>query len=139
MKFKLLKGNFSAPNSTINGYSPLSDSVIEPIKIWDYTQPYKLDSNKINMLKAFIDNCKSRNIKLVFICPPYYMKSIGTDWSFAVNKKIAEEKMVPFLDYSNDSFYHNRPYLFDDTVHLNRNGSDIFSPQLAGDLKKLMP
>ncbi len=139
MLFKLLKGNFSAAEKNIKGYYPLEESLNEPIKTWDYTKPYALDSIKVRMFRAFIDTCKNRNIRLVILCPPYYLKGNGTDWSFAETKKIAAEKNVPFLDYSNDSFYFNRPHLFDDTVHLNRKGSDIFSPLLASELKKYKP
>jgi len=138
MVFKLLKANFSAPDSSIKGYEPLYRALNEPTKTWDYGKPYTLDSNKVSMFRAFIDSCKNRNIQLVFLSPPYYFKTIGTDRSFAMIHQIAEEKKIPFIDYTTDSFYFNRPYLFDDTVHLNRRGSDIFSPRLAGDLKKLL-
>jgi hypothetical protein len=139
MLFKLLKGNFSAGETTIKGYLPLNHALNGSIKTWDYSKPYALDSNKVRMFRAFIDSCKNRNIRLVLLCPPYYMKGKGTDWSFAVSKQIAAEKQVPFLDYSNDTFYFNRPQLFADTVHLNRKGSDIFSPVLAAELKKYRP
>ncbi len=138
MLFKLLKGYLSAQDEvpSIKGYSPLFRSLNEPIKTWDYTAPYPLDSNKVRMLQAMIDRCRQRQIRLIFLSPPYYLKSVGTDYSFAYCKKMAADNNIPFIDYSTDTFFFNRPQLFDDTVHLNKKGSDLFSAQLAAELKK---
>lgn len=139
MLFKIAVANLKSnkeEKEDIKGYVPLYNSVKEPIKTFDYTTKYDLDSIKVNMLRSFIDECKQRNIKLYFVCTPYYMKTIGTDYSLMVTQQMAAEKNIPFIDYSKDSFYFNRPQFFDDTVHLNMNGSKIFCADLASKLKK---
>ena len=97
---------------------------------------YELDSIKVSMLKLFIEDCSKKNIKLYFVSTPYYMKTIGTDYSLAITKQIATATHTPFFDYSQDSMYMNKPQFFDDTVHLNYNGSKIFCEALAAKLKK---
>jgi len=139
MMFKIAVANLSSnkeEKEDIKGYMPLHKSLNEPIKTFDYTHPYELDTTKINLLRSFIDQCKSRNIKLYLVCTPYYMKTTGRDHSLTVTQELAAEKNVPFIDYSADSFYFNRPQLFDDTVHLNMTGAKIFCADLAGKLKK---
>jgi hypothetical protein len=139
MLFKIAVANLQSnkqEQEDIKGYVPLRSSINEPIKTFDYRMPYELDSIKIKMLNSFIDECSKRNIRLYFVCSPYYMKTIGTDYSLAVTKKIAAEKNVPFFDYSKDTMYFSSPQFFDDTVHLNINGSKIFSSAIAAKIKK---
>lgn len=139
MLFKIAVANLKSnkkEKEDIKGYMPLHKSLKEQIKTFDYTDPYELDTLKINMLRSFIDECKNKNIRLYFVCTPYYMKTIGTDHSLVVTKQIAAEKKVPFIDYSADTFYFNRPQLFDDTVHLNMKGAKIFCADLASKIKR---
>ncbi len=139
MLFKIAVANLTSnkeEKEDIKGYMPLHKSLNEPIKTFDYTEQYELDTVKVNMLRSFIDQCKERNIKLYLVCTPYYMKTNGTDHSLTVTKQIAKEKNISFIDYSRDSFYFNRPQLFDDTVHLNMTGATIFCNDLASKLKK---
>ena len=141
MIFKIAVANLESnkkEKEDIKGYMPLHSSLKEPIKTFDYTAPYELDSIKVNMLNSFIDECLERKIKLYFVCPPYYMKTTGIDYSLAVTKQMAAQKKVPFIDYSTDTFYFNRPQLFDDTVHLNMTGAKMFSAEIAGRIRREM-
>jgi hypothetical protein len=139
MIFKLLAGNFSKgkEHEDIKGYRVLTGKLTHPIKTYDLTNKYPLDTIKIKLFNDFINDCRSKNIKLYFVCPPYYMKIIGTDHSLDVVKKIAAEKNIPFIDYANDSVFQTNPALFDDTVHINYEGSKIFSAKLAHQLKQI--
>lgn len=138
MIFKIAVGNLESnkiKNADIKGYVAMKGSLHEPLKTIDHTEKYELDSIKVNMLRSFIEVCEQRKIALYFVCPPYYLNTIGTDYSFALTKEIAAEKNISFIDYSKDTFFLKRPELFDDTVHVNFNGAKIFSAKFAGDLK----
>ncbi len=137
--FKIAIGNLESNkkrHEDIKGYVELTHRLNEPKRTVDYTIPYPLDTIKVNMLLSFIDECKTKNIKLFLVCSPYYLNTIGNDQSFALTKKIADEKNIDFFDYSKDSLFLNNPMLFDDTVHLNSSGSKIFSAMIAHDLKQ---
>lgn len=137
--FKIASGNRPSgkkDNETIKGYIPLTHSLDEPIKTIDYRDPYELDTLKVNMLQAFIDDCKKRNIQLFIVCSPYYINSIGTDYSIQVVKEKAAANKVDFLDYSQEKIFQTNSKLFDDTVHVNFTGSKIFSSMIAGEIKK---
>jgi hypothetical protein len=141
MMFKIAIANLESnkkEKEDILGYVPLHGSLSVPIKTYDFTNKYELDSVKINMLKMFIDDCLKRNIRLYFVASPYYMKTIGVDYSLDTTQIIAAEKNIPFIDYSKDSSYYSMPQLFDDTVHLNAKGAKIFSASIAAVLKKSM-
>ncbi|MBL0359240.1 MAG: hypothetical protein IPP72_21285 [Chitinophagaceae bacterium] len=139
MLFKIGVANLESnkiKQQDIKGYVAMKGSLHEPLKTIDHTVKYELDSIKVNMLDSFIEQCRQRNIDLYFVCPPYYMNTIGTDYSFAVTKQKAAEKKIDFIDYSKDSMFLRSPQLFDDTVHVNFTGSKIFSAMIAGELKK---
>jgi len=135
--FKIISGNMPDDKpDDIKGYLRLDHSLNHPIKTYDLTNEYPLDSIKISMLKSFINDCKQRNIQLYFFCGPYYMKTIGNDYSQTVAKEIADKNKVDFIDYSNLESFQSNPQLFDDTVHLNYEGAKIFSAMVASELNK---
>jgi lysophospholipase L1-like esterase len=52
-------------------------------------------------------------------------------------KSIATRFSIPYLDYSPDSLMYHKE-LFYNTTHLNKKGAEIFTRQLAADLKNLI-
>lgn len=132
--FKIVTGNASfnkKRNEDIKGYMPLTRALDEPIRTVDLSKKYDIDSNKVNCYKSFISDCNKANIKLLFVCSPYYINSIGTDTSMALAKEIAQEYNVDFIDYSRDEMFLNNSKFFDDTVHVNVAGSKLFSRKLT--------
>lgn len=136
MIFKIASGNVRKKEEDIKGYLKLERSLSQPIKTYDFTKKYELDTTKVNLMERFIDDCKKKNIQLYFFCGPYYMKTIGEDYSQAVVKEIADRKKVDFIDYANLETFQTQPKYFDDTVHVNYEGSKIFSAMVASELKK---
>jgi len=110
----------------LNGYIANKKIFTGELQTIDYSKETALDNNKINVYKAFIQDCEKAKIPLYIICPPYLVNSIGTDASITEAKKIAKESKINFLDYSRDTFFSNRPQLFEDFRHLNENGVEYF-------------
>lgn len=113
------------------GYMPIRKTTNGPLLTIDYTKRDVLDPQKINIYKAFINECISANIELYIVCPPYLINAVGNDLSTETAKKIASEYNINFIDYSRDSFYIHQPLLFADFRHLNGKGADIFTEQVA--------
>lgn len=135
--FRIISGNIpKKKEEDIKGYLMLERSLNHPIKTYDLTNQYPLDTMKIKMLEGFIDDCRRKNVQLFFVCGPYYMKTVGNDYSQTVVKEIAAKKKVDFIDYANLQNFQTNPALFDDTVHVNYEGSKIFSAMVAAELKK---
>ncbi len=110
----------------LNGYIANKKIFTGELQTIDYSKETALDSIKITAYKAFIQDCEKAKIPLYIICPPYLINSIGTDASIIEAKKIAKENYIEFLDYSRDTFFSNRPRLFEDFRHLNETGVEIF-------------
>ena len=112
------------------GYQAETDIWDKPLKTTSPV-PYPLDTIKINIFKSFIDDCQHAGTKLVVICSPSFINFKSRDLTILTAEKIAKEKDVLFLDFTNDTFFLNRPYLFNDPYHLNRKGSQEFTNLLA--------
>jgi hypothetical protein len=114
----------------INGFRPLKKFFKKELETFDYTRDTALDSIKVKTYKSFINDCIYNHIQLYIICPPYMIRPIGIDHSIVAGKKIAVEYNIPFLDYSRDSFFINKPQLFADYRHLNADGADYFTNEI---------
>jgi hypothetical protein len=130
MLLPIISGNLTSSKTkfaTINGYIPLKKVISGPLLKFDYSSEEKFDTVKINIYKAFIQECIDSNIKLYIVCPPYMVNSTGIDPSIIKAKKIAQDYKINFFDYTRDSFYINKPRLFADFRHLNDKGVELLS------------
>ncbi len=121
--------------ATINGYIPLQEVISGPLRKFDYSVEKNLDTVKINCYKSFIKECIDLNIKLFVVCPPYLINAIGIDHSIIEAKTIAKQFNIDFFDYSEDTFYINKPQLFADYRHLNDKGVVLFSNNVIEKIK----
>lgn len=131
--FKIAIGNTEFNknrNEDIKGYVPLTGALNEPIRTVDFSKQYTIDSNKVNLYRSFLDECKKANIKLYLVCSPYYIHAVGADTSMLLAKEIAASQNIDFLDFSKDEHFLKNPSFFDDTVHVNSGGAKIFSNKL---------
>jgi hypothetical protein len=110
-----------------NGYLPLTHIWNKKLSIETDTLEYKLDSNKINILKSFIELCKNHDIQAYIVISPRFIKYSGKDVSIDLVKKIVNESNIPFYDYSKDPVFWEHGEYFADKVHLNNTGATIFS------------
>src|SRR6185312_3157308 len=120
----------------VQGYVPLTNQWDKKIYADKSIKHYELDSNKINMLKAFIKNCQSSRVKLYIFISPRFIKYFSKDPSIEITHSIANEFHVPFHDYTKDTFFLEHPKLFADQIHLNDTGAKVFSNIVIDDIKE---
>ena len=133
MVFKIAIGNTEfnkKRNIDINGYVPLTRVLDEQIRNVDLSKKYVIDSIKVNLYKSFISECLRAKIKLYIVCSPYFFNSIGSDTSMLLATEIANRNNIDYFDFSKDKLFLNNSKFFDDTVHVNVEGSKIFSNKL---------
>jgi len=131
--FKIAIGNTEynkKRKEDINGYLPLTNSLNEPIRTVDFTKPYIIDSNKLNVYRSFINDCLAADVKLYIVCSPYFINAIGVDSSMKIAKAIAAENKIDVIDFSKNQTFLSNSKLFDDTVHVNATGAKLFTNQL---------
>ncbi len=126
---ELAAGNtayYKSRNAVEKGYKAITGIWNSPIST-ETPQPYPLDTLKINIFKSFIRDCQKAGTKLIVVCSPTYMNVNSGDYSILAAEKIAKEQNVLLLDFTNDAFFNSHPELFDEPLHLNKKGSQVFT------------
>ena len=114
----------------IKGYVPLTKTWNGLMPIDSTSFKYELDSMKIKIFEAFIQDCIDSNVKLYIVCSPYYIKFNRPDYSLILAQEIANRHQIPFFDYSNNPVFMNNTKLFADPGHMNDEGAKVFSNML---------
>ena len=123
-------------NGKTTGYIPLygkiRDEVVNAPENSErhYESP---DREKCIYLKSLAEEIKEKGCELVFVVSPYW-KSL--DYDYSAIESIAKELDVPLLNYSKCPLSYNREY-FEDSVHLNDKGANVFMGMLLNDLRQL--
>lgn len=117
---------YKSRNKVENGYFPQTGIWSKPIQTVS-SDPYPLDSVKINIFRSFITDCQKAGTKLICVASPSFINFERRESSEIAQERIAKEHNILFLDFTNDPFFINRPYLFSDPLHLNEKGSREFT------------
>lgn len=118
-----------------NGYIPNPKPAHIPNKLITQETP-KANKTKQEYLQRYIDLCKSKGIKLIFMISPMYSK-VNPDY-YDVLKNIADKNNIPFLDYHSKGLFLDHPEYFRDFQHLWEQGAAIYSSIFASDLKRIL-
>ena len=138
MALSILAGNRpSSKYDNIKGFVAIDHEIERPFRTFDYTAEKNLDQVKIDTYKSFLQDCIAAKINLIVVCPPYMINATGTDKSITEGKKIATDLNINFLDYSRDTTFTNKPALFADFRHLNRQGVEIFDAHVIEKMMKI--
>lgn len=124
----LLSNNIRDGKKEIKGYGPLLGEISANNRgrVDDFSVP--LDCKKIKYIEKFIELCQNNDVPLFFVVSPRY----GVDNSEILKpiKDICSRKGVEILDYRCDKKYLNCSF-FKDPVHLNSDGTRLFSHEIA--------
>jgi hypothetical protein len=117
------------------GYVPLyNEWKAELDSIGDYSIN-EVDSNKVNALKDFIAFSKKSGAKIFVVCSPVFQK-FNMRQEIAICEQICAAENIPFLNFSRDTFFLNNKSFFQDDVHLNHKGAQMFSKMVVTKVKQ---
>ncbi len=103
-----------------------------------YTVNDAVDTTAARYYKKFVELCKAKNIPLVVTYSPIYQNiNAAANRNVQVVMQICKENNVPVLNYLRDTTFNNPAYFYD-ALHLNREGSVIYSSMVAGRLKQFL-
>lgn len=92
---------------------------------------------RINCIKRINEKCKKRGIKLCICFPPCLINFTQKELPcITAVKDICKQLGIPCIVDYNNPFFLNSPELFYDINHININGAEIYSRQIASKLKK---
>ena len=87
------------------------------------------DSLCISLLNDIIRECKSKRILLVMVMSPSLDVQRNNFMKFT--KEISSKEDVVLLDYNDDTRFTSHTEFFNDQVHMNVKGAELFSQDLA--------
>jgi len=90
----------------------------------------KIDSVSKDLFKRFLTECAEEGIRIIFVYSPEYIEFN----SFVRNRN---EIISLYSNYTNDTICSQKQYFYNAT-HLNKKGSELFTHQLARDLKQII-
>ena len=114
---------------------------------WDGTRystvdsiSFHTDKTTVEMFDGFLAQCKTDNIKVVFVHTPIYIGATNLmtnrDEMFAFFNERAQKYDIPILDYAYMEMCYDTTY-FHNATHLNKRASEAFTDILANDIKRM--
>ena len=139
LRFSL--GHLSNPITRVKGYQGRDevwnsdfDNAKASIKRLEVT----LDKPTLVLFENFLKECKSNNIKLIFVYTPEYIEGqkfvSNRSQIMELYKKYSKQYQIPFYDFSNDSISYQKKYFYN-ASHLNKIGSQLFTKKLIDTLR----
>lgn len=116
------------------GYEPLYGEFKNLPQI-EFREPCETDSNKVKSFQEFLHLCKSNNVPLVVIFSPVSYDNSG-DFMLEIAEQICKEEDIPFYDFSKEINFKKSIDYFSDEIHLNDQGSLIFSEKVTTIINK---
>lgn len=115
-------------------YGPLDKTMkTAPKQMINDKNEYHYDPLKLYYLEEMIMSCKLDGTILIFTASPIF--NPASDVAYAELKNLCKKHSVPFINHFCDPDYVTNMDYFADSGHLNRKGAEVFSAQLASELK----
>lgn len=131
----------NTPPMRIKGYMGMQrtwNSDLEKAKQEHGSLKIEIDQEQLKLFDQFLTECAKQNIEVILVYSPEYIDGQtfieNRDEIMNLWEGFSEKHNLLYLDYTQDSMCYNRDYFYNAT-HLNKNGSEIFSAKLAGDIK----
>ena len=104
------------------------------------TYHFNVDERVNELFDCFLKERKNEGVNVIFCYAPIYVgffeKVSNADDFFAYYKSKADQYDIPILDYTFSELSMDTTYFYN-ASHLNKQGAELFSTQLAKDLVKL--
>jgi hypothetical protein len=101
----------------------------------------KYDYEILTIYDRFLSECQEKNIQVILVYTPEHITAqsfvTNRDEGIAFIREFAQKYNLHFLDYSSDPLCYDKQYFYNAT-HLNKKGSELFSRQLAQDLRDII-
>ncbi|MCR5444423.1 MAG: hypothetical protein K6E96_01910 [Bacteroidales bacterium] len=145
---ELLKEAFGLPSKMARSKN-IYKGYIAHENTWDGSAYKNIDTldficnpEATKIFDRYLAQCQQEDILVVMVYAPIYIgatRKMGSavDSMFALYQDFAEKYGYPILNYTYDSINYDTVNFYNAT-HLNRRGAEIFSTQLANDLKKIL-
>jgi hypothetical protein len=132
--------DLSAGDFEYKGFISNGDAYIKKPELEKVIKRMNINSESVRYLHAMINECKEKNIKIIFTYAPEYdfhlqKTRTNTDSVFRLIYQIARQNNIPVLRDDSLSICQS-PQYFANNGHLNKQGAIVYSAILAEEMKK---
>jgi hypothetical protein len=130
--YNLLLGLIYSPDVSFKGYIPISGSIDTNLIIGEDSGKIQgIDAKQMSYLQEITNICHKHKVDFWILVSPIYRKTKNDSKIIQDLKIFTEQQRVHFLDFSQTTYFSNH-LLFKDNLHLNSNGTNIYS-RIVGD------
>jgi hypothetical protein len=97
--------------------------------------PKAVDEYLVNRFLKIIALCEKKDIKMIVVRPPIYLKYIGTTDSIELIESICNEHNIIYIDNSQSDYMHDHPEYFYDDSHFNTIGATEYTNMFYSQIK----
>lgn len=134
---KLLKDQTPDNGEVTLGYAPyIGTMTTEETLPADKQEIKEISELNIELLNRMTSICKKDSIKLVFVVSPFY--DYSDDKGMAFIRALCRKNDIPLYDFSSDPKYYRKKEYFYDLYHMNQQGAEAFSKDLATKLIQIL-
>lgn len=133
------------PTERLRGYGPV-DGAWDGTDLANFRKRYNNElvparnPHALAMFEDLLRHCHDNGIPLVMVHSPLYREATGIikdrEGFMNIFRALGEKYGAPVLDYTEDELSNHTAYFYG-AMHLNKEGSRLFSIKLAGDIEKL--
>jgi len=119
-----------------NGYNNQATKIIpKGVDMPAEEQNSKIDSLKMKLMERLIHDCKRTGTKLIFVFSPEYFPR---RYDLKAFQSLCKNNHISFIDYSNYPLFVSKRCYFQDRIHMNSKGADMFSKALSDSINSIM-
>lgn len=96
----------------------------------------EIDIQSVDRFKHVLNLCKKNNTSIIVAVSPYYGIIDKETKSMKIMKSICTQNNLPFLNYSQSSYFLQHPEYFRDVNHLNHKGAEKYTKMIIADISK---
>ena len=127
-------------NTDEKGWKPLSNKLPAGLDLHLQPEPVRMPLNpeSVELFETLVCKFRERGCQVFIVTPPNLGRTVSASSGIEYLKDCSSRYDIPVIMYSNDTSFIMRPDYYADTEHLNREGAQIFTSNLAHRIKPLL-
>ncbi len=133
LQYSIFRNNVLPYDNHNKGFMPINRIWDKPIETKE-VKPGMIDERKMLALYNFIETCQNNNIQLYVFVSPHFVDFNGKSTYTYVSELLKEKFGIAVLSFENDSLFLANKAFFADPFHLNVEGANVLSSEVAARL-----
>lgn len=127
----------------IRGYQPVVAEWDPKMKPRRPPHENVMDASLMKLFEKYLEECKESGIRVIMVYSPEVTDAktpfvTNRDQVMMMYAKLAREHGVTYWDYTDSVISQNKQFFYD-SIHMNKDGAEVFTADLIGRVKNEFP